>query len=243
MSILGRVSPEIPPEPPPAQPLESGDQLSRAEFERRYEAMPHVKKAELIEGVVYMPSPVRLDQHGSQHFDLITWLGNYRAYTPGVRGGDNTTIRLDMDNEPQPDGALIVEPAYGGRVRLDAEGYIVGGPELIGEVSASSASIDLNRKFHVYRRNEVLEYVVWRVLDREIDWFTWREGRYDRLPRDAAGIYRSALFPGLWLDAAALVRQDMPSVLRVLQEGIKRAEHAAFVARLQNEAARPAAPQ
>ena len=44
--------------PPRILPLEHGDHLTREEFERRYEAMPHVRKAELIEGVVYMPSPV-----------------------------------------------------------------------------------------------------------------------------------------------------------------------------------------
>src|SRR5262245_50632332 len=84
-------------------PLEAGDRLSRAEFERRYEAMPHLKKAELIEGVVYVPSPVGLHQHAEPHFELITWLGLYKWATAGVRGADNATTRLDLDNEPQPD--------------------------------------------------------------------------------------------------------------------------------------------
>src|SRR5687767_3807380 len=60
-------------------PLNSGDHLSRAEFERRYQAHPEIKKAELIEGVVYLPSPVRHDQHGHPHFNIITWLGLYCA--------------------------------------------------------------------------------------------------------------------------------------------------------------------
>jgi hypothetical protein len=133
-------------------PLENGDHLTRDEFERRYEAMPHVKKAELIEGVVYMPSAVRLTLHGSPHADLITWLGVYRAGTPGVRVGDNTSVRLDLDNEPQPEALMIVEPGYGGRVKISDDDYVEGAPDLAAEVAASSASIDLNLKFRVYRR-------------------------------------------------------------------------------------------
>src|SRR6185437_5249438 len=110
-------------------------------FERRYEAMPGVKKAELIEGVVYMPSPVRFDQHGSPHADLITWLGVYRAATSGIRVGDNSTIRLDLDNEPQPDALIYIESASGGQSRIDADGYIEGGPELAAEIAASTVSI------------------------------------------------------------------------------------------------------
>src|SRR5262250_2667499 len=87
-------------------PLENGDRLTRPEFERRYEAMPHLKKAELIEGVVYVPSPVRYEGHGRQHSAILTWLGVYMASTPGVGAGDNTTVRLDLDNEPQPDALL-----------------------------------------------------------------------------------------------------------------------------------------
>src|SRR5437762_2403275 len=81
-------------------PLQNGDRLTRAEFERRYEAMPHLKKAELIEGVVYMPSPVRQPEHSRPHFNIIAWLGRYLDGTPGVEGGDNGSLRLDLDNEP-----------------------------------------------------------------------------------------------------------------------------------------------
>jgi hypothetical protein len=216
----------------PVPPLEPGDHLTRDEFERRYEAMLGVKKAELIEGVVYMPSPVRLDVHGGQHADLITWLGVYRASTPGTRVGDNTTVRLDLENEPQPDALMIVEPAHGGRVVLGRGGYIEGAPEWVGEVAASSASFDLHTKLRVYRRNEVREYLVWRVLDQAIDWFVLKNGQYDRLPPDPDEIYRSEVFPGLWLDGDALVRSDLATVLRVLQQGIASPEHTAFVAKL-----------
>jgi Uma2 family endonuclease len=118
---------------------------------------PDLKKAELIEGVVYVPSPVSFDNHGGLHFDLITWLGQYRVATPGVRGGDNTSLRLDLDNEPQPDAFLMVLPTHGGQARIDEDGYVAGAPELIAEVAASSASYDLHDKLNAYRRNGVLE--------------------------------------------------------------------------------------
>jgi hypothetical protein len=199
--------------------------------------MPELKKAELIEGVVHMPSPVRLDQHGSPHADLVTWLGVFRAHTPGVRVGDNSTVRLDLDNEPQPDALLIVDPACGGRVVLSADGYVEGGPELVAEVAASSVAIDLHTKLRIYRRNRVQEYLVWRVLDRAIDWFVLRQGQYDRLPLNPDGFYRSEVFPRLWLDPEALVRSDLVTVLQVVQQGIASPEHASFVARLQGPAA------
>jgi Uma2 family endonuclease len=212
-------------------PLRAGDRLTRDEFERRYEAMPNVRKAELIEGVVYMPSPVSAEDHGEPHFDFITWLGVYRARTAGVRGGDNSSLRLDMDNEPQPDGYLRLLPECGGRSKL-VGGYLEGPPELAAEVSASSASYDLHDKLNAYRRNQVLEYVVWRVWDRAVDWFVWRAGRFERLAPDAEGIYKSTVFPGLWLDPAAVIAGDMERVLQVLERGLGSKEHADFVGRL-----------
>ena len=213
-------------------PLENGDVLTRAEFERRYEAMPHLKKAELIEGVVYVPSPVRHTYHGHPHTQLTGWLVQYEASTPGVQASDNSTVRLDLDNEPQPDALLFIDPTCGGQARLDADGYIEGAPELVAEVTASSASYDLHVKLRVYRRNGVREYIVWRVLEQEIDWFVLRAGQYERLPLDAEGLYRSEVFPGLWLDPAALLRGDLATVLAVVQRGLGSPEHAAFVARL-----------
>jgi len=212
--------------------LEAGDRLSRAEFERRYNAMPGLKRAELIEGVVYMPSPVRLRRHGGPHFDLITWLGTYKAGTPGVIGADNASTRLDLDNEPQPDAVLFIDPANGGRARISPDDYVEGAPELVAEVASSSVSYDLTVKLKVYRRNGVCEYLVWRVLDRQIDWFVLREGEYVRLPLNEAGLYRSEVFPGLWLDPTALVGGDMTTVIAALQRGLASPEHAAFVSRL-----------
>ncbi len=213
-------------------PLVAGDRLTRAEFERRYTAMPHVKKAELIEGVVYIPSPVSTEKHAAPHSDLVTWLGVYRAGTPGVQAGDNGTVRLDLDNEPQPDGLLRILPEFGGRSRT-VDGYVEGGPELVAEVAASSASYDLHDKLNAYRRNGVQEYFVWRVWDRAVDWFILRNGRYQRLALTPAGYYVSEVFPGLWLDPAALLMGDLARVLAVLQEGLASPDHAAFVRRLQ----------
>jgi Uma2 family endonuclease len=217
-------------------PLQNGDRLTRAEFERRYAAMPNVTKAELIEGVVYMPSPVS-EQHGSPHFDLITWLGVYRWGTPGVRGGDNTTLRLDLDNEPQPDAFLRLLPEFGGQSSLSPEGYVEGAPELVAEISATSASYDLHAKLNVYRRNNVREYIVWRVWDNAIDWLALREERYVQLAADADGRFRSEVFPGLWLDSAALLQGDLTKVNQVLQQGLASPEHAAFVGMIQDRAA------
>jgi Uma2 family endonuclease len=213
-------------------PLEPGDRLTRDEFERRYDAMPNLKKAELLEGIVYMPSPVRQRRHGQPHVNLITWLGTYVAATPGVEGGDNSTVRLDDENEPQPDALLFIDPARGGQARIDDDDYIAGAPELAAEVASSSVSYDLHAKLNVYRRFGVREYVVWRVRNGAIDWFVLREGQYDRLAPDAEGTLKSEVFPGLWLDAAALVRGDLARVLAVVQQGVASPEHATFVARL-----------
>jgi hypothetical protein len=152
--------------------------------------------------------------------------------------GDNSTVRLDLDNEPQPDAVMIIDPARGGQARVSADDYIEGAPELVGEIAASSAGIDLNSKLRVYRRNGVREYLVWRVLDQAIDWFVLRHSRYERLAPGSSGAYQSEVFSGLWLDPSALVRFDLAAVLQVLQQGLASPEHAAFVTRLQ-QAARP----
>jgi Uma2 family endonuclease len=146
--------------------------------------------------------------------------------------GDNGSVRLDLDNEPQPDAAMIINPSHDGRVQLSPDDYVVGAPELVAEVAASSAAIDLNTKLRVYRRNNVREYIVWRVLDLAIDWFVLRQSQYDRLPLASAGLYQSEVFPGLWLDPAALARFDLAAVLQVLQQGLASPEHVAFVTRL-----------
>jgi Uma2 family endonuclease len=208
-------------------PLQNGDCLTRPEFESRYKAMPHLKKAELIEGVVYVPSPVSYEGHGRQHSDLNCWLATYRASTPGVVAADNATVRLDLDNEPQPDVMLRI--SHGGQSRVGADGFIEGAPELVAEVASSSVAYDLHQKLDVYRRHGVREYVVWRTQDNAIDWFILRDGRYERLPLEAQGIYKSVCFPGLWLNPTALLSDDLATVLKALGEGTTSQEHEQFV--------------
>jgi len=214
-------------------PLEFGDRLTRDEFERRYEAMPDLKKAELIEGVVYMPSPVRMYRHGIPQSRLITWLGVYHAATRGTEAADNTTARLDLDNEPQPDAMLLIHPACGGQAKISGDDYVEGAPELVAEVASSTASYDLHTKMYVYRRCGVKEYIVWRVIDRAIDWFVLTGGDYERMLADADGLYKSRVFPGLWLDAEAMLASDLAGVLARLQTGITSREHVEFMQRLQ----------
>jgi Uma2 family endonuclease len=232
------ITPKVPHRSPLIPPLEPGDQLTRDEFERRYDAMSHLKKAELLEGVVHIPSPVHWKRHASPHASIIGWLYQYSTFTPGVEVGDNGSVRLDMDNEPQPDAAMIIEPSRGGQVQISLDDYVVGAPELVAEVAASSVNIDLTTKLRVYRRNEVREYLVWRVLEQSFDWFVLRNSQYERLSVDEAGFYQSEVFPGLWLDATALTRFDSAAVLQGLQKGLASPEHAAFVAKLDQAAAR-----
>ncbi|NEO33741.1 MAG: Uma2 family endonuclease [Symploca sp. SIO3C6] len=214
--------------------LESGDHLGRHEFERRYHAMPHLKKAELIEGIVYVPSPLRFEPHARPHGHLITWLGVYEASTHGVKMGDNPTVRLDLDNEPQPDAVLLIDESLGGQSHLSEDGYIEGAPELVAEVAASSVANDLYDKKMVYRRNGVKEYIVWQVLDHKLDWFVLQEDDYASFEPDEVGIIRSQVFPGLWLAISALLGGDMAKVLAVVQEGLNSPAHAEFLKRLGN---------
>ena len=214
--------------------LENGDRLTRREFERRYATRPDIKKAELIEGVVYMSAAVRITSHGEPHFAMIAWLGSYVASTPGVRAADNTTVRLDLDNEPQPDVLLRIEPQAGGQSRVSDDDYLEGAPELIVEIAASSATCDLHDKLRVYRRNGVREYVVWRVHDRQIDWFVLADDEYQRLEPDAAWVVHSTVFPGLRLAVEALLGADIANVLAELQRGLDTDEHAAFLNRLRS---------
>ncbi len=213
--------------------LESGDRLNRLEFERRYHAMPNLKKAELIEGVVYVASPLRFEPHAEPHANLMIWLGNYKVATPGVRLGDNPTVRLDIDNEPQPDAILLIDAACGGQSHLDADGYVEGAPELVAEVAASSATKDLYDKKRAYRRNGIQEYIVWQVFESAVSWFGLKDGEYVALIPDTAGVIQSQVFPGLWLDVSALVTGNMPQVLAVLQQGLNSREHQTFVQQLQ----------
>lgn len=221
------------PHPGDPPPLESGDRLSRVEFERRYHAHPQIKKAELIEGVVYVPSPIRHKQHGNPQGKMITWLGTYMAATPGTDFSGNASLRLDFENEPQLDALLRLEEKAGGQSTITADDYIEGPPELIVEIAASTAAYDLHDKKRAYARNGVREYLVVQIYEKRVDWFVWREGVYENLLPDEQSILRSEVFPGLWLSPAAVWGDDLAAMLAVLQEGVASPEHEDFVTRLQ----------
>ena len=215
-----------------ALPLKHGERLTRAEFERRYEAMPYVKKAELIEGVVYMPSPVRIDFHGRPHAQIMAWLGAYWIATPGVDLADNSTVYLDSNNEHQPDALLRIEPAQGGRSRIIEEGYVEGAPELIVEIAGTSADYDLQEKLEVYRRCGVQEYIVWQTQDGRLNWFQLVNEEYVVFTPNAEGVIESQIFPGLRLAVAALLAGDRAKVSSELQAGLQTTIHAVFVEQL-----------
>ena len=225
----------VPPPIPAVQTrpvLESGDRYSRAEFEARSLARPDLKQTELIEGVVYVASAVRLSAHGQPDACIMTWLGTYCSQTPGIITSINTTIRLDHKNVAQPDALLAFERTADGKPRGDADDFFAGPPELIVEISASSASYDLHDKKQVYERNGVREYVVAIVEQQRVAWFELIAGRYQEQSA-VEGIHRSRQFPGLWLDVAALFDNSFPRLLATLQRGLATPEHAAFVGRRQ----------
>ena len=215
-------------------PLENGDRLTRPEFERRYYAMPNLKKAELIEGVVYIPHRYGVMAQAEARAAMVGWLGRYAVDTPETTVGAKPSIRLDLDNEPQPVAVLIIEPSVGGQVRFNEDDFLEGAPELVAEVAASSAAIDLGDKKRAYRRSGVQEYIVWQVFDQKIDWFQLQDGDYVSLVPDEQGILHSQVFPGLWLNVAAMLQGDMRSVLAVLQTGIDSEAHQAFVQQLED---------
>lgn len=184
-----------------------------------------------------MPPPISDADHGSPHFDLISVLGAYCAATARVKGGDKSSLRLDLDNMPQPDAFLRILESHGGRCRIDSDGYVEGAPELIAEVAASSASYDLHAKANVYRRNGVKEYIVWRVLDRALDYFVLEQTQYVPLNPDRRGYHQSRVFPGLWLDSQSLINGNIAQALNAVRKGLASRAHAAFVKSL-NQAAR-----
>jgi Uma2 family endonuclease len=213
-------------------PLESGDRLTRTEFERRYTQHPEIKKAELIEGVVYVASPVRIRLHSQPHARIMAWITHYWAATPGVQVADNGTYRLDEDNEPQPDVSMWIDQPVSGGAWIDEDDYLAGAPELLVEVAASTASIDLGDKKRAYQRIGVQEYLVLQVYEQKASWFRLQDGEYQAIPADAQGVLRSVLFPGLWLDPAKFWAADLSGLIATVQQGLTSSEHGAFVEQL-----------
>jgi Uma2 family endonuclease len=223
------------PPPPSVQlregvpPLCPGDKLTRAEFLRRWEAHPEIKKAELIGGIVFMPSPVSRE-HGVTDSDVGGWLFAYRIATPGTESGHNTTSFI-LEETPQPDNFLRILPEYGGSSREEGK-YLGGRPELLAEISASSASYDLHEKLDLYQAARISEYLAVLLYEKEVRWHVLVGRRYRLLSPDPDGVFRSRVFQGLWLDSKGLLAGNMQQVLARLQEGLNSPEHQRFVAKL-----------
>jgi Uma2 family endonuclease len=213
-------------------PLQSGDHLTRDEFERRFDATPGLKHAELINGIVYIMSPIAYAGHSRPHVVILTLLGFYEAATSGVACGANGSLRIDLENMPEPDAFLLIHASHGGQAEIDADDYVNGAPELVIEIAASSASYDLHDKMDLYRRAGVREYLVWQTLDNVINLFSLKQGKFRPLSTGGDGILRSKVFAGLWLDVAALLKGDLAAALATLQAGIASPEHQSFTAAL-----------
>lgn len=188
--------------------LENGAVMSRAEFHALYSECEGLERVELIEGVVYMPSPIRILGHSREQGLVLDWLSAYASEHPGVEHSPPGSVLLDDKNEPEPDAMLF-------RVTADRfeDGYMKGAPELVVEIAASSKSRDLHQKKRAYERNGVREYIVWRTVDKGIDWFQLRDGAYVTREPDADGLIASEVFPGLRLDVLAMLAGDRARVL------------------------------
>jgi hypothetical protein len=214
----------------PPQTLVEGQRLDQRTFHALYEAMPPGTRAELIDGVVYLPGPIGIE-HGRAQVSVIMWLDYYAEQTPGVQVLDNATTILGWRSEPQPDGLLRIRPECEGHTR-DKKGFIHGPPELVAEVAKATRYVDLGPKLADYQNGGVLEYVVHAIDPDEIFWYGQEQGALVQRLIDEDGLYRSTVFPGLWLDPRALISGDRRRLRAVLDLGCATPEHAEFVARL-----------
>lgn len=186
--------------------------LTRAEFERRWDSHPEIKKAELIDGMVYLEMTVSRT-HGEAHGRLMTILGPYAATTNNVEVLVEVTVRLGND-DLQPD--IAMRRIDGGGSRVSTDDCIEGPPELCIEVAVSSASYDLHQKKEAYRRGRVPEYLVWQVFERRIDWWVLDGDDYAPVVPGANGILESRVFPGLRVDTRAMLAGEMSRALEAL---------------------------
>jgi hypothetical protein len=214
-----------------------GLRLDQPTFHALYDAMPPGTRAELINGVVLMPSPVG-PPHGRANALTIMWLGYYERNTPGVEALLDTSTALGLKSEPQPDAQLRILRECGGQTQTDRR-FVHGVPELLVEVAHATRFTDLGPKYEDYERVGVLEYVVRAIEPDEVHWFVLRRGRLVDLAPGPDGIYRSEVFPGLWLDPEALLAGDIRRLQAVVDLGCATPEHAAFVARLAAAKAKP----
>jgi len=213
-------------------PLKAGDVLTRDEFLRLWDAHPEIKKAELIGGIVYMPSPVGFD-HGDYDNRNATWLGTYAAFTPGTRASSNATALMGED-APQPDEHLRLLAEAGGRTGV-VDKLLTGPPELASEIVHTSAAYDLHQKRDLYEASGVFEYVAILLHEQEIRWHLLQDGKYQLLEPSPGGVWKSVTFPGLWLHGPAMLAEDMAKVLATLRRGLRSAEHAKFVEQLRKK--------
>jgi Uma2 family endonuclease len=214
----------------PPNTLVEGQRLDQPTFHALYESMPIGIRAELIGGVVYMPSPVGL-AHGLAQVPVIVWLDYYAENTPGVQVLDNATTVLGWKSEPQPDGLLRILPDFGGKT-WDERGFIHGAPELVVEVAKATRFVDLGPKLADYEQAGVREYIVHAIDPDEIFWFGQEQGVLVQRSIGVDGLYRSTVFPGLWLDPQVLLKGDRPRLRAVIDLGCATPEHSAFVADL-----------
>ena len=212
------------------QTLVEGQRLDQPTFHALYEAMPPGNRAELIDGVVFMPSSVGVE-HGEAVVPMIVWLSYYAEMTVGVRVMDNATTVLGWKSELQPDGLLRILPEYGGQTWNEG-GLVHGAPEFVAEISKATRYADLGPKRDDYERAGVLEYLVHASDPSEILWYAREQGVLVQRTVDSDGLYRSAVFPGLWLDPVALLKGDTRRLRAVVDLGCATPEHAAFIGRL-----------
>jgi Uma2 family endonuclease len=203
--------------------------MAQPEFHRRYEDYPEDVKFELIGGTVYTASPNN-GPHGTYHFELSLVLGLYEAGTPGIEGADNMTTILGEEGEPQPDLMLRLLKECGGQSEYNEEKYLVGAPELVAEVAHSSKAIDMGGKRKDYLAAGVQEYIVLCIEEQQLHWFHFPSRR--KLKPDRGGVFRSRIFPGLWLDGPALLARDSAGLIATVQKGLASDEHEAFARRL-----------
>ncbi|MEM9587177.1 MAG: Uma2 family endonuclease [Planctomycetota bacterium] len=208
--------------------LEPGDRMNATEFRRRDSVTSDRYKTELIEGVVHMAAAVRVE-HGRCQGLIAGLLNEYCSETPGTDTAADATARLDEANEPQPDVSAFIVAECGGRTRIDDDGYLVGGPELLVEVSHATDAVDRGIKRRVYELHGVAEYAVWRIGLGLIEWYRLRDDQLVLTPPDDDGVYRSNVLPGFWLNVAAAVAINRVAVLETLRQGLASPQHATFV--------------
>lgn len=221
--------------------LEAGSRLDQKTFHKRYCATPEDFRAELIEGMVVIPSRSTIS-HGTFRAALVACLGIYETATPGTNGVGPVTLILGAESEPQSDGSLYILPELGGQCRIVDE-YLAGPPELLVETASSSEAHELHGKYRDYEKAGVLEYVVILLREQAVRWFVRRNDQFESLTPDSAGVFRSLVFPGLWLDSGALLRDDGAALMATLQQGLQSAEHTAFVSQLKERASKHPQPE